>query len=92
MRIDKSRYYVIDDEIHGGFYDYVAIIKPSISENLENYILNWSVVFSKGDGYNQQSKPIFCSSLEEAFELVEEYSNQVKFDNLLEELSKTHKI
>lgn len=88
MRIDKSRYYIIDNEIHGGFYDYVVIIKPSISENLENYILNWSIVFSKGDGYNQQSKPIFCNSLEEAFELVEEYSNQVKFDNLLEKLDK----
>ena len=83
MRIDKSRYYIIDNEIHGGFYDYVVIIKPHV---LKNGTFNWSVVFSKGDGYNQQSKSIFRNSLEEAFELVEEYSNQTKFDNLLEKL------
>lgn len=85
MHIDKSRYYIINNEIHGGFCDYVVIIKPHMSKN---GTLNWSVVFSKGDGYNQRSKPIFRNSLEEAFELVEEYSNQTKFDILLEELAK----
>lgn len=88
MQIDKSRYYILGDEIHGSFCDYVVIIKPLISENSENYILNWSVVFSKGDGYNQYSKPILCDSLEKAFEIIENYSEQVKFDELMENLCK----
>jgi hypothetical protein len=84
MQIDKSRYYIIDNELHGGFCDYVVIIKPHVSKN---GTLNWTVVFSKGDGYNAESDPIICNSLEKAFEIVENYTKQVKFDKLMEELA-----
>ena len=56
MKIDQNRFYVIDNEIHGSFSDYVAIIKHHISEYLDPCKIFWSVEFSKGDGYNEKSQ------------------------------------
>ena len=46
----------------------------------------WYVIFSKGDRYNQESKPIHCATLEEAFGLIEEYTEQIMFDDLMRKL------
>lgn len=83
--LDKNRFSFHDDEIHGSFADYVVYIKPSISDNWKK---EWRVIFSKGDGYNVKSKHILCSTLEEAFNLIEEYTKQVMFDDLMRELEK----
>ena len=83
--LDKNRFSFHGNEICGSFADYVVYIKPSISDNWKK---EWCVIFSKGDGYNVKSKPILCSTLEEAFNLIEEYTKQVMFDDLMRELEK----
>jgi len=83
--LDKNRFSFHGNEICGSFADYVVYVKPSISDDWKK---EWCVIFSKGDGYNIESKPIFCSTLEEAFDLIEEYTEQIMFDDLMRELEK----
>lgn len=89
MNISGNRYTAIDDEIWASFMDYVAIIKPHFCKN---GVMMWCVIFSKGNGYNQESKPIYCTTLEDAFNSIEQYSKFIKFDDLLNELEKNTQI
>lgn len=85
--LDKNRFYFHGNEICGSFADYVVCVKPSISDDWKK---EWCVIFSKGDGYNQESKPIHCATLEEAFDLIEEYTEQIMFDDLMRELDRIY--
>jgi hypothetical protein len=87
MNISGNRYSVINNEIWASFMDYVATIKPHFCKN---GTMMWCVIFSKGSGYNQESKPIYCTTLEDAFNLIEHYSEQIKFDDLIKKLYKDH--
>ena len=51
--LDKNRFYFHGNEICGSFADYVVYVKPSISDDRKK---EWCVIFSKGDGYNIESK------------------------------------
>ena len=85
--LDKNRFSFHGNEICGSFADYVVSVKPSISYDWKK---EWWVIFSKGDGYNQEFKPIHCATLEEAFDLIEEYTEQIMFDDLMNKLNKDY--
>jgi hypothetical protein len=85
MNISGNRYYVVGNQISASFMDYVATIDVHFCKNGR---MMWELIFSKGDGYNQKSYPIYCVSLEDAFNLIEHYSEQIKFDDLMKELYK----
>ena len=90
-RIEGSdRWFISDNQFSAGFMDYVALIKPVHVGN--GNLLRWELVFTKGTGYNKESEPIYCQTAEEAFGLVEEYSKQVMFDNLMDALYKDKNI
>lgn len=83
----EGRKYIIHNEIYVNFMDYVATIKPHF--NKDN--VSWNIVFS--NGYDKESKPINCADLENAFNLIEQYSKLfIKFDELLNELEKNKPI
>ena len=83
IKIDNSRYTIHNNEIWANFSNYTVCIKPSISDNWKN---EWNVMFIKGD----YSHSITCSTLEEAFYLIDCYSNQTKFDKLMKELGENY--
>ena len=87
MNISGNRYYVINNAISASFMDYVATIDLHFCKNGK---MMWCIVFSKGSGYNQESKPIYCTTLEDAFNLIEHYSEQIKFDDLMKKLYEDH--
>lgn len=87
MNISGNRYYVINNTISASFMDYVATIDLHFCKNGK---MMWCIVFSKGSGYNQESKPIYCTTLEDAFNLIEHYSEQIKFDDLMKKLYEDH--
>lgn len=90
MNISGNRYSVMDNEIWASFIDYVATIKPHFCKN---GVMMWCIIFSKGSAYkyNQESKPIYCTTLEDAFNLIERYSEQIKFDDLMNKLNKDYR-
>ena len=88
MNISGNRYSAIGNEIWASFMDYVAVIKPHFCKN---GAMMWCVIFSKGGGYKQESKPIYCTTLEDAFNLIEHYSEQIKFDDLMNKLNKDYR-
>ena len=86
--LDINRFSFYGNEIHGSFADYVVYVKPSITNDWKK---EWCVIFSKSGRYNNiESKPILCSTLEEAFDLIEEYTKQVMFDDLMKELGENY--
>ena len=85
----NSRWFANENEIHASFMDYCVKIKPHFTD-IKNS-LNFIVIFSKGDGYNQESNPIYCENLESAFELVNKYKKYIKFNDLMNKLNKDYK-
>ena len=85
MNVSGNRYSVIDNEIWASFMDYIATIKPHFCKN---GTMMWCVIFSKNDVCNQKSAPIYCTTLEDAFNLIEHYSEQIKFDDLMNKLNR----
>ena len=83
IKIDNSKCTVRQNEIWVKFSNYEVCIRPIISENWKN---EWSVRFINGD----YSNDIICSTFEEAFNLIDCYSNQTKFDELMKELGENY--
>lgn len=69
------------NELQANFSDWSVTIKPVFVGN--GYLLRWTVTFSRRDSYAQ---PIYCKTLESAFELVNEYKDQHQYDKLLNQL------
>ena len=85
MPIDRFRYHIHGDDIWGSFSDYMVRISPKLSNSY------CSVQFMKDNSnLSQKSHMIYCLDLEHAFELVEHYSEQVKFDDLMKKLQEEH--
>ncbi len=87
MNISGNKYNIIGNEISAIFMDYIANIKPHFCKN---GAMMWELVFSKNDLYNQKSHPIYCTTLEDAFKLIEHYSEQIEFDDLIKKLYEDH--
>ena len=83
MTIEGNRWYVRGNEFSGGFMDWVVTIKPTFVGN--GLLLRWEVIFSEGSG-GRTAPSVYCKTCEEAFDLVENYREQIKFDNLMSQL------
>lgn len=93
---DHNRWFVDGNNFSASFVDWVVKITYHIfyeDDPLESSMMRvaqiaeskWAVRFGQGDG-GKWAHPIYCDTLEEAFELVDEYKDQVKFDNLMKKL------
>lgn len=93
---DHNRWFVDGNNFSASFADWVVKITHHIvyrDDPLESNMMRvaqiaeseWIVKFGQGDG-GKWAHPIYCDTLEEAFELVDEYKDQIKFDNLMKKL------
>ena len=86
QQIDKNcRFTVHQNELWAGFLDWVVKIKSEFVGN--GNLLRWSVTFGKGDP-GPYAHPIYCKTLEDAFELINEYQEQYTYDRLMDKLAK----
>ena len=78
QKIDEDcRFTIHGNEIWAGFAGWVVKITYSNGD--------WLVIFGKGDP-GPYFEPIHCKSLEDAFELLNEYRNQKFYDKLMEKI------
>ena len=82
--IDKNcRFTVHDNELWAGFMDWVVFIKPEHVGN--GLLLRWSVIFSEGTG-GEALAPIYCKTLEQAFEIISHYRDIIHFEDLAKKI------
>lgn len=82
----NSHWWVNGNELHASFMDWVVFIKPVHVGN--GILLRWELKFSHGTGTNEESSPIYCKTMEEAINLVDQYSSIIHFDDLIKQISK----
>ena len=95
QKIDNSRYTVHGDQIWGSFTGYVVCIARDIDPKkleeadsiYEDDSECWSVQFMKGNYKGAEKSPkIYFNYLEDAFLLINLYSDQKTFDGLMEKM------
>ncbi len=79
IKVDNLKCKIRHNEIWVKFSNYEVCIRPIISENWKN---EWGLRFINDDSYTD----VICHTLEEAFNLIECYPNQSKFDSLMKDL------
>ena len=84
MQKIENNFTSIENELWAGFIDWVVIIKPEFVGN--GHLLRWTITFGIGDP-GPYMDPIYCDSLEKAFELVNKYKG-LSYNKLIEKLSK----
>lgn len=98
-----SRWFVNGNNFSASFADWVVKINHHIfykddDDPLESGMMHvpqrvavskWIVKFGQGEG-KKWAHPIYCDTLEEAFDLIDEYKDQVKFDDLMKKLYEDH--
>ena len=82
----NGRWWVNGNELHAGFMDWVVFVQPA-HVGYGN-LLRWEVKFSHGTGTNEESAPIYCKTMEDAMNLVSQYTDIIHFDDLIEQLVK----
>lgn len=89
MTINGNNWYISGNKVSFSYYGWVAFVEPTFVGN--GVLLRWAVTFSKGDP-DPGTPPIFCKTLEEAMNLVENYKEQKLYDQLMEKLKKDYKM
>lgn len=103
-RVESDNYhhwFVNRNNFSASFADWVVKINHHIfykDDPLESSMMHaanqiaeskWIVKFGQGEG-GKWASPIYCDTLEEAFELVDNYKDQIKFDDLMKKLYEDH--
>lgn len=83
MQSISDRFTIHENELWAGFIDWVVKIKPEFVGN--GCLLRWTVTFGKGDP-GPYAQPIYCKTLEAAFELVNDYKNYIGYDELMSKI------
>jgi hypothetical protein len=86
MNIEKSRWYVQDNELSASYLDWVVSLYANYEEAETLY---WTLKFFKGSGQEQDSVEIDeVPTLEKAFEIVSKVENINKYEDLILALEK----
>jgi hypothetical protein len=80
---DNCRYTIHDNEIWASFMDWTV----KITLDIQPIQSNWLVWFSEGDG-GKSLLPLYCNSLEEAFEVINKYKSIIHFKDLEQKVLK----
>lgn len=87
IRDSNLRWFIINNEIHGSFMNYVVIIKPFFLENKRNEpTLLYNLIFTKGNYKSASCISITCETLEKAFESINKYSQYKMFDEVVKQI------
>lgn len=92
-----DRWFINGNSFSASFADWVVRIIPHIictDDPLESSMMSvpdqiteskWIVKFGQGDR-GEWAHPIYCDTLEKAFELIDIYKNQIKYEDLMKKL------